>query len=134
MHRRDLLVAILAPLTLLFHITHCLLAMGQMRWRIQEFLFLEQLAASPEGQEYLEGNKDDWWKHATNWFVDRYRTHFPMEPFSPETPDEFAQRRKLQPRGQLTMHPAETQQAMDKRFTNLPSVKHLRTQRRPGRC
>ncbi len=97
--------------------------MGQMRWRIQEYLFLEQLAATAEGHEYLEAGKDDWWKHATNWFVDRYRIRFPREPFHAETPEELAQRRKLQPRGQLTMHPAETLQAMEKRFTMLPSVR-----------
>ena len=102
--------------------------MGRDSWRLQERVYLEELASSVDGKELLaraeaalaeesSGTAKDkkWWKDATNWFAQRYRERFEVC-FSAETPEEFATRRKLHPRSKLEPFPAETEADRDARM------------------
>ena len=103
--------------------------MGRDSWRLQERVYLEELALSVDGKELLaraeealaeeslsNAKKDKkWWKDATNWFAQRYRERFEVC-FSAETPEEFTTRRKLHPRSKLEPFPAETAADRDARM------------------
>ncbi|KAI1785590.1 hypothetical protein LXA43DRAFT_1100058 [Ganoderma leucocontextum] len=87
--------------------------MGRMKWRLQEWLYFEELAQSTDGKDLLaRGDTDqptpNWWKDAVRWFVAKYKEKLDYR-FDAETAQELAIRQKLQPRAKQELHPAETE-------------------------
>ncbi|KAI1785020.1 hypothetical protein LXA43DRAFT_1100757 [Ganoderma leucocontextum] len=82
--------------------------MGRIKWRVQEWLYLEELAQSEDGKALLERDVHNWWKDAVRWFVAKYKEKFDYC-FAAETTEDFQIRRKLQPRATQQLHPAETE-------------------------
>ena len=96
--------------------------MGRIKWRIQEWLYLEELATSALGKELLGRNDHNWWKDAVRWFVTKYRERFNSR-FDAETIEDFSMRSKLQPRAKQEHFPAETEQDRQERMANISSVR-----------
>ncbi|PIL28436.1 hypothetical protein GSI_08470 [Ganoderma sinense ZZ0214-1] len=89
--------------------------MGAMKWRAQELIFLDKVAASEEGRAQLKKSNTDrhegrtyWFRNATNLFVKKYRDEFP-HCFKEETTVEFAYRQQRQPHAKLQPYPEETE-------------------------
>ena len=60
-----------------------------------------------------------WWANARNWFVAEYQKEFQ---FDAETDEEFEQRKKVQPRGELQRFGAETDDDRQARVSKVPNV------------
>ena len=95
--------------------------MGLIKWRAQEWLFLEELAASKDGMELLRRDAHNWWKDAVCWFVANYKEKFDYC-FNAETAEEFALRRKLRPRTTQGLYGAETEDDWKARIGGLNKV------------
>ena len=100
--------------------------MGRMKWRVQEWLYLEELSESPDGDEFLQrahgaDPTEKWWKDAVNWFVAGYKDKFDYC-FSAETLDELMARKKIQPRAVQIPYPAETDQDRQLRLQGISQV------------
>ena len=72
-----------------------------MKWRVQAWLYLQELSQSPDGGEFLQlahsaYTTEKWWKDTVNWFVARYKNKFDCR-FSAETLNGFAARNRIQP-------------------------------------
>ena len=96
--------------------------MGLIKWRAQEWLFLEELPASKDGKELLGRDVHNWWKDAVCWFVAKYKEKFDYC-FESETVEEFALCRKLQPRTTQGLHGAETEDEWKVRIGSLNKVR-----------
>ena len=96
--------------------------MGRIKWRAQEWLYLEELAASALGKELLGKNDRNWWKNAVQWFVTKYRERFNQR-FEAETTEDFTMRSKIQPRAKQGLLPAETEEDRLERMANISTVR-----------
>ena len=98
------------------------LSMGRSTWRLQELLLLERLRNSDCGRDLLSSSGTKWWTNARNWFVAEYQKEFSHVQFDAETDEEFDQRKKLQPRGDLERYPAESEDDRKARVSRAPEV------------
>ena len=97
-----------------------------MKWRVQEWFFLEELSQSKDGSDLLKeahnaGPTHKWWKDALHWFVTRYNLKF-SEAFGVETVDELAARKKIQPRAMQSPFPAESEEDRQLRLAGISQV------------
>ena len=96
--------------------------MGRIKWRAQEWFYLEELAASTLGKELIGKNDRNWWKNAVQWFVTKYKERFNQR-FEAETAEDFAMRSKIQPRAKQALLPAETEEDRLERMANISTVR-----------
>ncbi|PIL25417.1 hypothetical protein GSI_13307 [Ganoderma sinense ZZ0214-1] len=96
--------------------------MGATKWRAQELILLEKVAASDEGQKQLKKSHTDrregrtyWFRNATNLFVMKYREAF-SGCFEEESEVEFAYRQQRQRYAKLERYLKETEVERDKRL------------------
>ena len=89
--------------------------MGATKWRAQELIFLENLAASEDGEKQFKKSHTDrregrsyWFRNATNLFVMKYREAF-SGCFEHESDVEFAYRQQRQPHAKLERYLKETE-------------------------
>ncbi|KAI1784485.1 hypothetical protein LXA43DRAFT_1066736 [Ganoderma leucocontextum] len=102
---------------------HC--RMGAMKWRAQELIMLENLAASEDGKKQLKQSNTDrrdgrnyWFRNAANLFVMKYREEF-AGCFDKETTVEFAYRQQRQPHAKLEPYSKETEAEKDERLSTV---------------
>ncbi|PIL28223.1 hypothetical protein GSI_09635 [Ganoderma sinense ZZ0214-1] len=96
--------------------------MGAIKWRAQELILLEKVAASEDGQKQLKKSHTDcregrsyWFRNATNLFVMKYREAF-SGCFEEESDIEFAYRQQRQRYAKLEQYPKETEVERDERL------------------
>nr|VWO99984.1 Protein SEY1 (EC [Ganoderma boninense] len=87
-----------------------LVLMGRLKWRMPEWRYLEELAQSSEGRNFLAR------AHETE-------ANQKCDVFGAETLEDFAARQKLQLRGELSPHPAETEQDRQQGLKAIPKVR-----------
>ncbi|PIL33159.1 hypothetical protein GSI_04609 [Ganoderma sinense ZZ0214-1] len=102
-----------------------LVGMGVIKWRAQELILLEKVAASEDGQKHLKKSHTDrregrtyWFRNATNMFVMKYREAF-SGCFEEESDVEFAYRQQRQRYAKLEQYPKETEVERDERLNTV---------------
>ena len=102
--------------------------MGATKWRAQELILLEKIAASEDGQKQLKKSHTDrregrsyWFRNATNLFVMKYREAF-SDSFKEESDVEFAYRQQRQPHAKLEQYSKETEGQRDERLNGVNQV------------